>query len=49
MTKAELVIYRQKLVALQQRLSGDVSSLAAEALNAIVYLCRASGGVGYAL
>ena len=34
MTKTELASYRQKLVALRQRLSGDVSSLAAEALNA---------------
>src|SRR2546421_11746641 len=34
MTQAELASYRQKLVALQHRLSGDVSSLAAEALNA---------------
>jgi len=34
MTKAELASYRQKLVALRQRLSGDVTSLAEEALNA---------------
>ena len=34
MTQAELASYRQKLVALRQRLSGDVTSLAEEALNA---------------